>query len=180
VDVDNRAVADAYHRIDAVAGGLVAVLERSDDLLGCGDTAECIGVLLFGGALEEDRRMARMRDRITDVVAAEQQVGVRRSGIERQQGCPGLHQRHDAGGHLAQHHVRDGEDDDVSTRRGLVGVGELAPKAQHQLPALRRVLTIEDPIVTLREIVRNPLSHFAARADDADGDWPLGHDFLLK
>ena len=167
----HRPVGEAHHALGQLPCIGVAVLEGRDNVLGCGDPAEGVGMLLFGGALEEHRGMARVRDGVRDVVAAVQQVGVGRGGVEGEQDCARLHRRNDVGGDLAQQDVGDGQDDDVALRGGLVRVGHLATQPADVLLALGRVLGVENAVVALGEIVRNPLAHLASGTDDGDGGW---------
>src|SRR3546814_15056618 len=64
---------------------LGALHQRTDDALAGMEAAEAIVARGGLGLVVEDRRMARMRDEIGQIVALRQMPGERRGGIERPQ-----------------------------------------------------------------------------------------------
>ena len=96
---------------------LVAPLVGGDDLLRRGDPAERIGPLLLGGALEEDRRVCRVRARLVDALALGEETGVGRGGIKGQQDGAVLRQGPNLIGDLAEDDIGHREDDHIGRLR---------------------------------------------------------------
>src|SRR3546814_16563678 len=72
---------------------LGALHQRTDDALAGMEAAEAIVARGGLGLVVEDRRMARMRDELGQIVALRQMPGERRGGIERHHPRADLEQR---------------------------------------------------------------------------------------
>ncbi|MNY78962.1 hypothetical protein D3C86_2194150 [compost metagenome] len=65
-------------------------------MLNSGNTAERIRMLFFCVAVEKHRRMAWVCHGVMNTVTQRNQIGIGCRRIQRQQGGPGFHQRHNA------------------------------------------------------------------------------------
>ncbi len=168
VHVDDGRVDRADSGLDDGLLGVVFAFDRRDGILRGGDAAEGVRPLLRCLTLQEDRRVAWVRDGLDDVLAGGEESGVGGSGVESQHDRARTQLGDEVCRDLSEGEVGNGEHDDVCIGDRGGGVGKLAARLDRALLAGGGVLDVPDGVPRLHQVVGHSHAHLSTGADDGD------------